>query len=78
MSDTNSFVFCFQDSELNELRATIEALKRQSSLNIPEILISPNAPQKHSTPVTHSAKDQHLHVNGKYSCGYALVSPVPV
>ncbi|XP_064600573.1 neuron navigator 2-like isoform X4 [Liolophura sinensis] len=53
-----------KDSELNELRATIEALKRQSSLNIPEILISPNAPQKHSTPVIHSAKDQHLHVNG--------------
>ncbi|XP_036367789.1 neuron navigator 2-like isoform X5 [Octopus sinensis] len=38
------------DSELNELRATIEALKRQSGLNNPDSTISPNIGRRHTSP----------------------------
>lgn len=45
-------LFTFQDSELNELRATIEALKRQSGLSIPEQPYSNggNSGRRHTTP----------------------------
>ncbi|XP_067676594.1 neuron navigator 2-like isoform X13 [Haliotis asinina] len=39
-----------QDSELNELRQTIEALKRQSGLSIQENLVSPNVGRRHTSP----------------------------
>ncbi|XP_048240088.1 neuron navigator 3-like isoform X12 [Haliotis rufescens] len=39
-----------QDSELNELRQTIEALKRQSGLSIQESLVSPNVGRRHTSP----------------------------
>lgn len=45
------FFFFFQDSELNELRATIEALKRQSGLSIPDpTILSPGAGRRHTSP----------------------------
>lgn len=47
----NSAYFFFQDSELNELRATIEALKRQSGLSIPDpTILSPGAGRRHTSP----------------------------
>ncbi|XP_078326056.1 neuron navigator 2-like isoform X7 [Crassostrea virginica] len=40
-----------KDSELNELRATIEALKRQSGLSIPDpTILSPGAGRRHTSP----------------------------
>ncbi|XP_067676598.1 neuron navigator 2-like isoform X16 [Haliotis asinina] len=39
-----------KDSELNELRQTIEALKRQSGLSIQENLVSPNVGRRHTSP----------------------------
>ncbi|XP_069128719.1 neuron navigator 2-like isoform X7 [Argopecten irradians] len=50
-----------KDSELNELRVTIEALKRQSGLNIPDPVISPNAGRRHTSPgmVANCSPQQH-------------------
>ncbi|CAC5357112.1 unnamed protein product [Mytilus coruscus] len=39
-----------KDSELNELRTTIESLKRQSGFNIPDPIISPNVGRRHTSP----------------------------
>ncbi|ESO84841.1 hypothetical protein LOTGIDRAFT_131500, partial [Lottia gigantea] len=42
-----------KDSELNELRYTIEALKRQSGISVEEV-ISPNPSRRHTSPVSES------------------------
>lgn len=42
--------FVFQDTELNELRMTIEALKIQSKMTLLDPLISPAASRRHTTP----------------------------
>ena len=47
----NISIIAFQDSELNELRATIEALKRQSGISIQEPLNNGgSAGRRHTTP----------------------------
>jgi hypothetical protein len=47
----NARLLSLQDSELNELRATIEALKRQSGLSIPDpTILSPGAGRRHTSP----------------------------
>jgi len=55
--------YIFQDSELNELRNTIEALKRQSGLSIPDPIISPNVGRRHTSPgmVLNSSPHHHHH-----------------
>lgn len=57
--------FClFQDSELTELRTTIEALKRQSGLNIPDpTIISPNVGRRHTSPGMVAKVDIHSSPN---------------
>lgn len=57
------FMFSFQDSELNELRTTIEALKRQSGLNIPDPIISPNVGRRHTSPGMVAKVDIHSSPN---------------
>ncbi|XP_021350248.1 neuron navigator 2-like isoform X3 [Mizuhopecten yessoensis] len=61
-----------KDSELNELRVTIEALKRQSGLNIPDPIISPNAGRRHTSPgmvancsPQHQPSPHHHHTPGR-------------
>ena len=59
-------MFClFQDSELNELRATIEALKRQSGLSIQESLSNGgSAGRRHTTPGMLGKDLNHSHGRG--------------
>lgn len=49
---SNACTLYLQDSELNELRATIEALKRQSGLSIQDQSLnsSNNGGRRHTTP----------------------------
>ena len=48
-----------QDAELNDLRVTIEALKRQSGLAIADpTIISPTASRRHTSPAM-APKDLH-------------------
>lgn len=50
------FSLCFQDSELNELRATIEALKRQSGLTNTDPVLSPSVGRRHTSPASGGKK----------------------
>ena len=60
----NAFFYLFQDSELTELRTTIEALKRQSGLNIPDpTIISPNVGRRHTSPGMVAKVDIHSSPN---------------
>ena len=61
-----SVSFSFQDSELNELRATIEALKRNSGLSIQDPLSNGGtAGRRHTTPGMLGGKDlNHSHGRG--------------
>ena len=54
---------CEQDSELNELRATIEALKKQSGINVDAF--SPSAMRRQSSNASSVGKD--LGTPGGYS-----------
>ncbi|XP_071136220.1 neuron navigator 2-like isoform X8 [Mytilus edulis] len=52
-----------KDSELNELRTTIESLKRQSGFNIPDPIISPNVGRRHTSPGMVAKVDIHSSPN---------------
>ena len=67
-----SLVYCVipQDSELNDLRVTIEALKRQSGLAITDpTIISPTASRRHTSP---AMVPKDLHSGGSAYLFYGL------
>ena len=60
-----------QDTELNELRMTIEALKRQSKMTLADPVMSPAVSRRHTSP---AMKDLHITPGGS---SYKLLEPDP-